>query len=285
MKTGTTFLPAAALDTEKPAPGVYVGVPFDTYCRAKAVNHSTLKGFRHSPLHVHESFHAPSTPEQRLGSAAHHWLLERPTFWEKYALWEGSVRRGQKWEQWQAENANKESITPEGFAEVQEISKGVGRHPTAEKLRRAHGHAECVLVWMDPTGVLCKARCDKLIEASTNIVLDIKTTMDASTPAFSRSIERYRYDTQAAMYERGARVLGMENVRFVLLPIESSPPYAARTLDLGPRTRKNAADILNAWLTQYANCQKAGNWPGYEDRIVPIDISDWALRGVEEEVE
>ncbi len=279
------LLPATSLNVTAPEPGVYVGVPFDTYVAARAVNHSTLKGFRHSALHVHEAFHAPATPEQRLGSAAHHWLLERPTFWEKYALWEGATRRGKTWDAWIEQNVGKESITPEGFDEVQQISKGVGRHPTAERLRRTPGHAEVVLVWKDPAGVLCKARCDKLIPASTNIVLDIKTTMDASTTAFSRSIERYRYDTQAAMYERGARVLGMENVRFVLLPIESSPPYAARTLDLGPRTRKNAADILNGWLLRYAACEKAGDWPGYDDGIESIDISEWALKGVEEEIE
>ncbi|WP_460973919.1 PD-(D/E)XK nuclease-like domain-containing protein [Spirosoma migulaei] len=65
----------------------------------------------------------------------------------------------------------------------------------------ADAKKEQVVQWVDgPTGLLCKAKIDAIIQPKANHYVDLKTTSCTSHSAFVQSCYDYDYDRQAAFY-------------------------------------------------------------------------------------
>lgn len=73
-------------------PGIYFGMPEDEYHGADGLSCSGMKQLAVSPLNYwHNNLNPDRLPPeetypQRFGKAVHCWLLERDSFWEKYAV-------------------------------------------------------------------------------------------------------------------------------------------------------------------------------------------------------
>lgn len=136
--------------------------------------------------------------------------------------------------------------------------------------------------------VPCKARMDIVNGFS---IADIKTCECSDTKEFQHSIEKYRYDIQAAWYIDGAsKAMGGEEFKsFTFLAVETEAThcvgiYQCRIPERGPE----AADGIIGWgrktyqelLQVYVMCQTEGRWPGYHDRaIIECTFSPWFVRG------
>jgi hypothetical protein len=73
-------------------------------------------------------------------------------------------------------------------------------HPAAALLLGISGEAETTHMWTDATtGLQCKCRPDWISEDG-GILVDLKTTEDASPREFQRSIAKWRYHVQAGWY-------------------------------------------------------------------------------------
>lgn len=271
-----------------PEPGIHADVPMDEYHRWPGASKSRLWLMRErSPAHVRWAMDHPpeSTPAQAYGTAAHMAILEPSRFAEVYErLPDGDGRtKAVKDARAAIEEDGRIPLKPDDFDAIMAMRDVVLDHPKARRL--LEGDAERSLVWTDPdTGVLCKGRADLLSDRGP-VIVDYKTTRDASPEAFERAIYIYGYYVQGAMYLDGASALGDSRDHFVIIAQEKGPPFCVGVYDLRPDALLKGADEYGSLLRQWARCVESGEWPGYGDRVVPIGIPEWAARKIEERLE
>ena len=143
----------------------------------------------------------------------------------------------------------------------------------------ADGKSQVTLKAVHRFGLPIKGRPDWF---TPNYMVDLKTTFDASTEAFSRSIADRRYHVQAAMYMTLAELCGYHPTEFYFIVAQTgdTPKINVRYL------KQSAIDVgrftLDADLDAYQKCLASGFWPDYMgaatgfDSIEAIDIPKWA---------
>jgi hypothetical protein len=283
------FKPATQLDTTKPEPGLYVGVTRANYFATAACNHSLLREIAKSPAHVavaRESTHE-HTPSTRWGAGLHIYAFERamdPTAFERQV----AIVSGKDAAKKTYESAYPDvecAINIDDFEGIKAASANIGAHPDARRWRSLPGHCEAMLVWSDPCGVLCKARFDKIIPRDEGAWywVDLKSTRSIVVEDFERSIFDYGYHTQNAFYRRGWKVAGLPEATSVIVAVENEPPHAVATFRIDDETQAIADDIVNAWLTDWAACEKAGKWPRHvANEPTPIGLPGWIKKRYKE---
>jgi exodeoxyribonuclease VIII len=128
----------------------------------------------------------------------------------------------------------------------------------------------------DPSGVLLKGRPDVI---GADFMADLKTTGDASTGAFSRTIASYRYHVQAALYRRIMHLLGQPKARWYFIIVQLTPVPRVNVRELIQLAIAQGENDLEADLALLRHCQATGRWPGLsgdEDGICGVDIPPWA---------
>ena len=141
---------------------------------------------------------------------------------------------------------------------------------------------EQTLIWQDEQGGWRRARPDALLVADTGVVmLDLKTTTDASPDAAAGSMTEYGYDVSHAHYTSGAATLWPEHagrITLVYLFAEKDPPHVmtpaipdGAMAELGERRYTRA---VNRWR----ECLASGVWSGYSRTAVPLTPRGWELQ-------
>lgn len=168
--------------------------------------------------------------------------------------------------------AGRKVLSQHDWRVVKAITARVRKHPSASNLLSA-GKAEQSIFWVDKdTGVQCKGRIDWLTPDS--IILDLKSTTDASPEGFQRSISKYRYYVQAAMYTDGLQALGQLPPVFVFAAWEKSVPYASALYYATKEMLEEGRKEYKRLLKIYADCLSSDEWPGYSDSIEPINLPE-----------
>jgi exodeoxyribonuclease VIII len=161
---------------------------------------------------------------------------------------------------------------------VIKMSSAIYSHPAASMLLNLSGKAETTYMWFDDaTGLHCKCRPD-WISNDGSILVDIKTTEDASLNEFRRSIIKFNYHNQAAWYLNGVeQATGKRPDQFLFICVEKRHPHCvavyaadAAMITAGEIATRNALDTLSI-------CRAADHWPGYSDQIQQISLPPWML--------
>ena len=274
----------AALGTEAtvvtPGPGIYPGVPFETYRLWKAVNASLLcKLETKTPMHAKHYRDAPDedTPAKLFGRATHAKVLEPETFAERCVIAPEINRRTNagkdEWQRFLDTSANKMVLTPDKHEALLAIDTAI-KGQRLYRLVQA-GQAEVCLVWIDEdTQLLCKARLDYLIEVPGQaiFVIDFKTAEDASEWAFSYAIGKYGYHGQCAFYCMGIEALKGQTPGYTWLVGEKTPPYPVAAYQVQSATLDAGTTFCRRALRKYKHCLDTDTWPGYPDDVMPIDM-------------
>ena len=122
-----------------------------------------------------------------------------------------------------------------------------------------------------------RARLDWLSH-DHNLILDYKTSLNASPQAFQRQIAAMGYDIQAAFYMRAlSAVIGVDDAAFVFLAQEIDPPYACSLHSLSQAFLDLAADKVQRGIELWAECMESGVWPAYPSCICRVEPPAWAL--------
>ncbi len=131
------------------------------------------------------------------------------------------------------------------------------------------------MFWDDAdTGHPCKARADYIRD--DDIMVDLKTTMDASLSEFSRSIAKFGYHRQDAMYSDGFEAcFGRPSRGFVFVAVETKPPHAVGVYTLDAESADAGRIEYQTLLNSFAECMESGNWPAYSDNIETIELPRW----------
>lgn len=186
---------------------------------------------------------------------------------------------------WREENAGRQVLTQEVWDQLHAMRDAVLEHPVAGALMKGgSGLAEQSVYWHDPeTGELCRCRPDWW-RTDLDVLVDVKTTNDASPEGFSKSLVNFRYHVQAPFYLDGVeRATGQRPRAFLFLAVEKKPPYAVAVYQLDPESMSLGAREYREDLQTYANCKRTGVWPGYGDRIQLLGVPQWYLVRAERE--
>ncbi|SCL12814.1 PD-(D/E)XK nuclease-like domain-containing protein [Micromonospora inyonensis] len=167
---------------------------------------------------------------------------------------------------------------------VEAMADAIRQHPIAGPLLHPDsGQPEVSAFWIDPaTGVWCRARYDFLrhpVPGRRRIVVDYKTTPDASPEHIQRAVSRFGYALQGGHYLDGAVQLGVaDDPVFVLAFQEIEPPHLVTVVQLDPVALRIGRDLAQQARDIYAECLRTDTWPAYSDDIEPIALPAWVER-------
>lgn len=178
--------------------------------------------------------------------------------------------------EWEKVNEHRTILNPEQWKTIHAMRDALMAHPAANALLTGvPGKAEKSVYWIDATtGVLCRCRPDWWRD--DNVIVDLKTTEDASPEGFARSIAKFRYDVQDAFYTDGVQQATSKRPKaFVFIAVEKKPPYGVGVYVLDAETKDLGRAQYQHDLRVYAECVRTGVWPGYGDKIRTISLPGW----------
>lgn len=260
------------------------------YRQHDGVSRSELWKLRESPEKAKWAWENPEQPTPALlfGQAVHKLILEPDTFDDEFAVAPDCDRRTKAGKE--AYNAFCEGLGDRGIITIDqyqtavEMQKAALQAPFVAKLLQ--GEHEKPMLWVDElTGETCKIRIDVLnTSTSTPIIVDYKSTEDASTDGFMRSAIKYGYSFQAAMYSEGFEKVTGEKPIFVFIAQEKKPPYSVNILQADDLFLKHGYEIFRELIGVYSDCKKSGNWYGYlgaYNVINNLALPSWAAKELE----
>jgi hypothetical protein len=266
---------------EPQAPGLYSNVAFCDYTEWSNVSVHMLHSLAKSPAHLLAALAEPRkrTPAMTFGAAVHAAILEPHQFarWYANAL---DLDRRSKLGRAAHEAAAAGGVTllkPDQWSAIQAMTAAIRSHPFASiLLNPAEGEAEVSVAWIDgETGVPCRSRPD-YINSAHNVIVDLKTTQDASMGSFARSCAQYRYHVQAAFYLAAASAVGLNAQAFIFVAIETAAPWACACYELAPHDLQLGGTLYREGLRVYQQCMETGVWNGYPQEVRILELPQWA---------
>ena len=256
-------------------------LPNAEYHAHPAISKSGLDRINQSPAHYRSWLTEPrkETPALTLGSAAHAFILEHETFFERYAVAPDGIDRRTKdgkaaWAEFETQSAGKTVIKAEDLQQVERMAYSVWSHPSAHELL-SEGVAE-VSAFGNLWCVDVKCRPDWL--RNDDIVVDLKTTDDASPGAFPSSVAKWRYHVQSAWYQDILSLVGIKVSAFVFVAVEKNPPFAVGVYLLDDASIEAGREAYQRNLSTYKTCIETGQWPAYSPAIETIQLPRWAFQ-------
>lgn len=171
----------------------------------------------------------PPTEQMEFGSLFHSICLEHDKFDEEYILQEKFDRRTKKgkigWADFLERAYGKKIVEPEDVERAYAMRDGVDRNAYSSALIFDNGISEVSMQCVDQeTGLPLKIRIDRL--SATGEMGDLKSTNDVSPSEWSKTVYKYGYHRQAAMYLDCARQYGIEGP-FTFIAVSKEPPHEA----------------------------------------------------------
>lgn len=264
--------------------GIVPGISIEEYHSGLGVSKSQLDQLAKSPAHYLASLTTPrkETPAMRIGSIFHGMVLEPERVKIAVApVCDKRTKDGKAtWEAFCLENAGAEIVTADEGEMLNGMVASVKAHPAASALLSGAGIAEGSCWWYDDqSGELCRCRPD--FYRSDGIIVDLKTTEDASLEGFTKSVAKYNYHIQAAMYADGVEWATTKPVKaFAFIVVEKSAPFAVQCFQLDFQATEAGRVTYKNLLLDLADCKIAGKFPAYSDKVETISLPNWALKGV-----
>jgi hypothetical protein len=121
-------------------------------------------------------------------------------------------------------------------------------------------------------GAFIKGRPDLITEINgEKVVIDLKTTQEASPESFSRDCFNFKYFLQAAFYMEltGAK-------RFILVAVEKEAPYAHKVYELDEPAIAEGKRLMEAAMATYVQCLTFNAWPSYGSELTTLSLPRYA---------
>lgn len=279
-------------------PGRYSGLPIEAYHGACTVGPGiSSSGLRtieaKSPAHYWATSYLnpdrepeETKPHFDFGKAAHTLMLGEGGFRDKFSIrpdqWDSwRTKASQEWRDEQ-QQAGRSVLVPEDIRAIRGIAQNLERSPLIRS-GILQGAVEHSLIWQDKgTGVWLKSRPD-VVPAADGVLVDLKTTTDASPDAVAQTIKSFNYAMQGALAAMAMReVMNVEMTDFVLVFVEKAAPYAINTVAVDPNWIFWAGKQARRAINRFAECLKANEWPGYEQEQT-VYMPSWMEKQFEEQ--
>lgn len=256
------------------------------YVEIDAVNWSSLKVLRVSPLHYQAALRTPraDTPALAMGRAVHTAVLEPDCFVLDYAVYRESKSKGEgavlRWRAFQEANKERTILSVEEYETCLRMRDAVRSHPRAAPYL-AHGKAEQIIRWTDAaTGLACKARLDWVSHAA---LVDLKTGRAVDPRRFGTAAAQFLYHGQLAFYGAGLKAACGQDLPVVLIAVESEAPHDVVVYRLDEEAVEEGQALVRELLDELAERRRTGDWPGIDrGKEQVLTLPRWAVADTSE---
>lgn len=261
-----------------PEPGTYPDVPFTEYLAWPLPSQTALKAGRITMAHLKAALDGERvvkvTDDMTLGSALGVAFLEPAQMAKRVVLWDKGTRRGAAWDAFRAEHGHKAILTEGMYRKLDGMVKSLRRNPFVRKWVSTIEAVEVSAV-AKLEGVKVKGRADAL--TVNGPIVDIKKVSSCDDRTIAAVVERLGYFIQGGLYRKLFSRAG-----FQLLCVESQPPYDVRPVTFTEKYLSDGYDTLAGILQGMKHCQTTGNWPGYGDEPLELDVPAYRDNGADE---
>lgn len=262
------------------------------YHAHSALSSSQIKDVLRSPAHFFDKHIKPGelkepTANMLLGTLVHSLVLEPESFESEYAISQKFDRRTKKGKAdakaFEEANSDKTIIDQDMYDQAQAIANSIHTHPVAKLLMLPNMTNEASIFYTDPlTGLACRVRPDYHLppcDAFPNgLIVDLKSTDNATNKAFQRTIVNFGYHVSAAMYQDGymAYYKTVEAPAYIWLVVERDSPYASIAYTPSDESLEKGHDKKNEALKIISECRQSSYWPAYDQEVLEINLPAWA---------
>jgi hypothetical protein len=178
------------------------------------------------------------------------------------------------------------SMDPKDFENVNRAAEALRSHditgewfcPGIEKYREWN---EVSMYAKTEQGLIVKGRVDRLLVTDDKImILDLKTTQDASFKGFQKSVANFNYDLQAAWYlDLTRRCFGNERpIEFLFCAIEKKAPFGISVYRASEQLVRSGQQKMSRACEIYLQCMALDYWPSYDPIINDMSLPGWAVQ-------
>jgi len=260
----------------------------EQYHAADGISRSRLMLLDKSPYHFWYEVYSgkaerkDATPAMNIGSAFHTMLLEPHLFDKEFCVMPNLDRRTKEgkamYESFLSEAHGKMILTVDQFEKVRDMVEQVASHEIVTTLLDEAVFEQSIF-WTDiETGIQFKARPDIW---SSKMVVDLKTTADASAYKLQRSALDYGYYLQAGMMFEACKAIGKPFEMFVMLAVEKEAPHVPAVYMMDDNALQFGIDQFQRYKKQLAECLNSGKWPGYV--VQELTVPAYAIKQLEGE--
>lgn len=286
---------------------VFSRLPRADYDSLPGWNASLLKlAISKTPRHAWAAYRDPKRPAQkgspafRIGTMLHQALLE-PEEWALIDPCEhNATTKAYAVAAAQLAELGRTIALSSEYEIAKTLSAAIKSHPVLSPLfdEKHRGLNELTFAWVDTkSGHPCKARLDAVrFTGNELIILDLKSTADASPIDFGKSAANYGYILQGSFYtdsvfnclgslekllELPVGTLDNVPVSFEFVCAEKEYPFqvaryrlTAEQLQIGRRMYQKALDLVTI-------ADEMDFWPGYPVAPMPLELPPWAWSQME----
>jgi len=273
-------------------------MPSAEYHATETLSASGLKLLKKSPLHYWDRNINPDrepskpTSSMALGTATHTAILESSDFDNRYIVVpEGLDKRTKEGKEAYRviEESGKIAISHNDFQDVKAMGDAAKNNEIMRLIFSVEHNVEHS-IFFERDGVKCRIRPDFYIapcyDYPNGLIMDVKTTQDASQHGFNRTIDTYNYDLQCEFYSYGfMQYFGTtEKPKFLFFAIESSAPYANAVYELPDDVYQFATVQNEKLIALYKSCLESAEWQGYSKEIVMLNAPQWKQNMIDSEL-
>ena len=221
----------------------------------------------------------PSSPALVIGSGFHTATLEPEKLDDEFAVKPSEIdgqgprtkHYKEAFEIMQKSEPDKQWLAPADYDLILEMAGSaldnpVLRHYMADIDKVVEGTG-----YFEMEGAKCKVRPDLYIPGA-GVVIDLKSTQDASNRGFTKSVRQFGYLFQACWYMHALRLLGEKPKQFVFIAVEKTAPYATAAYTIKESDINKQFSNMERACQLWAACQSSGIWPGYSDMVETLDL-------------
>lgn len=260
------------------AAGVYESISNRDYHADPALGSTSLKTLAlRTPAHwKHESENPVHKDVYDIGTLTHSLILEDDA--TLHAVIDVEDKRGNKWSvpAREAKDNGLIPVTAGEWSSIEAMRDSVMAHPLARNAFTGH-RAEVSVFW-EEDGQVFKARPDAW---KPGLVADLKTALSANPNDFGRTAFDYGYFMSAPHYVDGIKKATGDDVKFVFVNVEKTPPYLVSVVELTPSDMARGRYQLDRAKRIYRECAANNRWPGYPE-FSTIELPRWAQYELDE---
>jgi len=268
------------------------------------VSASSLKRLKVSPAHYKEEDEMGETDALLFGSAYHCFILEPDKFDKEYYIFDDSVvcgaliakgakspRATNDYKTWlageQSFSDGKILIDKADYDRLVAMKERLFRHPYARMLLSNGVNEQSYMGEIDTEAGLIKVKFKPdHVNDNKKIIVDLKTTIDASKDEFPKHAAGLNYHIQASFYaDLMEKVSGDDRpYTFFFIAQEKKKPFAFNIFESSPQFIAQGRFEYEMLLQLYKFCTDNDSWPGYqiwcENKygILELKLPAWAIK-------
>jgi hypothetical protein len=253
-----------------------------------SVSNSQLTTLKRSVAEFYQRYILNSWPDKeesdtlRLGSLVHCLALEPSKVHEKFAVApdvKGNTKEGKAAKAAFAETIQGKTIVSSGvFDRAQTCLLALREHAEASAILQFAKRSDAMIekpIHGEWNGVAVAGTPD-LVVLELGLIVDVKTTSDASPAEFSKSVVNYGYHRQAAMYlELCQQAYGMAD-RFLFVVVKTTDPFEVAVYDLNFQALRQGRSELIELIDEYKRRSESGDWSAdWQKGVIELPLPRW----------